>query len=115
MLQRLLYRRPCIAQKSLVPLSGEHIIAVNHQDKFAVQIFPVIGVLPAELVWLHKWIFLRHTQIVRNRPFRLAHTELQRLGMLCLPIPEIFVGQVLRHCIGELAKFLFVNLRPEFG
>ena len=115
MFQRLLNCRPRVAQKSLILLPGEHVIAIDHQHKFAIQIFPVIGVLPAELVWLHEGIFFRHTEIVRNRSLRLAHAELQRLGMLCLPHPEIFVREILRDCISKLTKFLFVNLRPEFG
>ena len=115
MFERLLNCRPCVAQESLILLSGEDIIAVEHQNKLAVQIFPVTGVLPTELVWLHKWIFLRHAEIVRHRSLRLAHTELQRLGMLCLPIPEIFVGQVLGNGVSKLAKFLFIKLRPELG
>jgi hypothetical protein len=69
--------------------------------------------LPTELVWLHNGSSSGTPRSCGTAPFAL-HTELQRLGMLCLPVPEISVGQVLRNGIGERG-FLFIKLRPELA
>src|SRR5205823_6259811 len=71
-------------------------------------------VLPIELVWLNKWVFLRNPQIVRDCSFNFPYLVIQFARLLGLPRPYLFVWPFAGNCGGELAEFLLIQLRPEF-
>src|SRR5947207_1809041 len=48
MLERFLYGGPGVFEEGHILLAGENVILVDHQNEFAVQVFPVIGILPTE-------------------------------------------------------------------
>ncbi len=112
--QRFLNRRPGITQKFLVLASCQHIVAVNHQHKFRIQIFPAVGVLPTELVDLKKRILCRHSQIVRYCAFRLALPKRQLTSVQRFPDPHHSFIQIARYGIRKRPHHLLVDLRPEF-
>src|SRR5207302_4936208 len=58
MLERFLYGGPGVFEEGNILLAGENVVFVDHQNKFAVQIFPVVGILPTEGVRQFEGIFL---------------------------------------------------------
>jgi fructose-1,6-bisphosphatase II len=52
---------PGIREKLFVLAPGEHVIAIDHQHELAVEVLPIIRVLPAELINPKEWIFVRNT------------------------------------------------------
>src|SRR5712664_4874702 len=45
-----LHRRPHSTEKGGVLASRQHMVAIDHQYKFRIQILPVVGVLPSGFV-----------------------------------------------------------------
>ena len=100
---RVFHRRPGLAQKLLILATGQDVIAIDHEHKLRVEIFPVIRVLPAGLVDGDEWIAFGYSEIVRHRPNLLALVSNRLPGLLGLPNPQPLLGPFFRHCIGELA------------
>src|ERR1700681_2885026 len=78
MLKRLLHRRPGGAQKFRIFLASENVVAINHEHELAVQILPVVSILPTERINLSKRIFLGDSKIVRYCAFGFANSEVKR-------------------------------------
>ena len=115
MLKCLLHCRPGVTEESGVSLTCEDVILVDHQHELAVQIFPVVCVLPTESIRQHERIFLRDPEIVRHRAFRLSQPKLQCSSLLCLPDPRVLFRLILRHRICKLPHDLLIQIRPKFS
>ena len=114
MFDGLLDGGPGVFQESRIFSPGEHIIAPYHQHKLAVEVFPVIGVLPTELIRNRERVFLRHAKIMRHGSLGFSHAEFWFTGLERLPNPEVLAGQIFRHGVGKLAQNLLVEVGPEF-
>ena len=80
----------CLSEGNFVFAAGENEIAINHQNKFGIQIFPAVGVLPIEMIYQDKWIFVGDAEIVRDCAFIFADPKVEIVRLLCFPDPNIF-------------------------
>ncbi len=110
---RVLDRGPGRAEKRLIGATGENVVAIDHQNKFGVQILPVVCILPSRLVDGIEGIALGHAEIMGNSANLFALVGDGRTTQLRLPHPETLLRPFLRHGIGKLQQDLFVDLRPE--
>ena len=75
-------RRPCLAEKCVVGAPCQDVIAINHQYKFGIEIFPVIGILPSWFVHGKKRIALGHSKIMWDGTLLLPHVIVHCLEVL---------------------------------
>src|SRR4029077_13768185 len=86
--ERELHRGPGVAEKLRVGAAAENVVAIDHQYKLGVQVFPVVGILPAELVDFEKRIFFRSTEIMGHGSLAFAGAKRGLMVLLCLPSPD---------------------------
>ena len=108
-----MHRGPGVAQELGVGAAAENVVAIDHQYKLGVQVFPVVGVLPAELIDFEKRIFFGCAEVVGNGSFAFAGTKCGLMVLLCLPSPDKFFGLIAQDGLGEGAHLLLVQVGPE--
>src|SRR5579871_4496201 len=98
---RDLHSGPHIAEELFVGFPGQNIVAVDHQDKFGVEILPIIGVLPAGLVNENEGVAFRYAEIVRDSADFLSLEQDGTARLLRLRDPETEFGILARYGVGE--------------
>src|SRR5258708_10930077 len=108
------YRRPCLAEKWVRGGPCQGAIQKNPPAKFGIEIFPVIGILPARLVDGYKRIAFRNAKIVRHGADLLALMGDRLAGLLCLPYPQSVFRPLLGYGVSKFPEYLFIDRRPKF-
>jgi len=67
-------------------------VAPDLEDELAVEVLPVVGVLPTKGVGQLEWILLGNSKVVRNGASGLPQSELKRLRVLRFPLPDVLAG-----------------------
>ena len=104
---------PCAAEKFGIAAANQHIIVINHQDELGVEVFPVVGVLPARLIDGNEGIALRSAEVVGNRANLLAFVGDWLACLSRISDPESLFWPLPDDGIGKFQQHLFVDVRPE--
>src|SRR5260370_1411379 len=109
-----LHGGPHFAKKSGGLTSCQNIVAIDHQDEFRIQVFPVVSVLPAGFIDRDERVAFGYTKVVGYGTFFLALVQNGLASLLRFPNPESLFRILARNSIRKLAEFLFFDFRPEF-